>query len=63
MVRNCAKVHAVEVATAVSSFQIVCPGAFSGVKIRESGGNMSPILGAWKVAEWRYETASEERYA
>jgi hypothetical protein len=27
----------------------------------EPGGNMSPRMGAWKVAPWRYETTSQER--
>src|SRR5438132_547398 len=43
-------------ATAASSSQIVCLGAFSGFKMLEPGGNMSPRMGEWKVAEWRYET-------
>jgi hypothetical protein len=55
------KTTAVYNATAASSFQIVCPEAFSGVKMLEPGGNMSPRMGEWKVAEWRYETTSEER--
>ncbi len=49
--------------TVSSSFLIVCPGAFPGLKMLESGGNMFPRMGEWKVAEWRYETTSEERYA
>src|SRR5260370_31856485 len=57
------KTTAAHNATAASSFLIVCAGAFSGFKILEPGGNMSPRMGEWKVAEWRYETTSEERYA
>src|SRR6266571_7718177 len=56
------KITAAHNATAASSFLIICPGTFSGFKILEPGGNMSPRMGEWKVAEWRYETTSEERY-
>ncbi len=46
----CEQVEIVEVgnladnATAASSFQIVCPGAFSGFTMLEPGGNMSPRM-------------------
>jgi hypothetical protein len=47
--------------TASYSFQIVCPGAFSGFKMQEPRGNMSPRMGKWKFfarEKWLFPTLS-----